>query len=70
MAPVFQCGDAFTYGGPTGRRCEVCGNPVPMDYVPSERLDGSLEILCPPHDRERIEARNAFINSRIGKRSA
>jgi hypothetical protein len=67
----FACGDSYVWGGPTGRRCQTCGQPVPMDLVPGELLDGSLEILCRKHDEERAVARNAFLRSRISaKRSA
>jgi NAD-dependent SIR2 family protein deacetylase len=70
MARLF-CGDAYTWGGPSGRRCTRCGNVVPEGHVPAVRIDGSLELHCPGCESAIVRERNAFLQSRISaKRSA
>jgi hypothetical protein len=43
------------------RRCETCGDPVPDDVVPAERVDGALELSCAGCDRRLAQERSERI---------
>lgn len=47
------------------RRCETCGNTVPDDVLPAERVDGAIELRCGRCSRAVVEGRVARFPERL-----